>query len=141
MKAPREVSNIHEVVVDAPCFDESTLSVGDEGGHMRSKPYGEHFCNDLGDSMNETDGSIIDDALRPILLGKQHNIRRIEPVKICCVEGVKALNHPHEVVLDDAPTLLEEEAGEAIRPRRLVARHAIYRLDDLLRGEGRVKLV
>lgn len=80
MQPTRKVSNIHEIVVDAPRFDESTLGVGDEGGHVRAKPDREHLRDDLGDRMDEANGPKVDDALRPIFLGKQHNIRRVEPV-------------------------------------------------------------
>ena len=67
-----KVPNRHEVVMDTPRFDEGTLGVGDEGGHVRSKPTREHFGDELGDRMNETNRPEVNDALRPILLGKQH---------------------------------------------------------------------
>ena len=48
-------------------------------------------------------------------------------------------NDPHEVDFDDAPTFLEEEAREAIRPRRLVARHVIDRFKNLTLGHWSAK--
>lgn len=63
MQASHKVSNIHEVVVEAPRFDERTLSVEDEGGHVRAKPDSEHLRDDLGDCMDKANGPKVDDAL------------------------------------------------------------------------------
>ena len=68
MKTLSKVTDIHEVIMDAPRFDESTLGIGDESGHVRGKPDGEHFCNYLGKSVDEANGSIVDDPLQPFLL-------------------------------------------------------------------------
>ena len=57
MKATGQVSNIHEIVVDASFLYECTLCIGGNRGHVRSKSSGHHRSNDLCNRMNETDGS------------------------------------------------------------------------------------
>lgn len=91
--------------------------------------------------MDEANGPIVGNPLRPLFLGQKHNISGVEPLEVCCVEGIEMVNHPHEVMLDDVPTLFEEKARKAIRSGRLVARHVVDRLEDLLLGNGMVKLV
>lgn len=46
-------------------------------------------------------------------------------------------NDPHDIMFNNVPTLLEEEASEAIRPRSLVTWHVVDRFKHLtLRHRG-----
>ena len=74
--------DIQKVVVDASCFDEGALGVGDEIFHMRAKSQGEHFRNDLCDHMDEANGSIVGDSLCPILFRQEDHISGVEPLEI-----------------------------------------------------------
>lgn len=68
VKASSKIANIQKVVMDGSCFDEGALGVGDELGHVRAKPQGEHLRNDLRNCVDEASGSIVGDPLRPFLL-------------------------------------------------------------------------
>lgn len=125
MKPSRKISDIHEVVVNTPLFEESTLRVGDKVIHERTKPGSKHLGNDLGNSVNETDRAVVHNLLRSILLGQQNDVCRIEPVEVCCLEVGELMDYPHDVILNYVPTFLEEGADESIRPRRLVSRHEV----------------
>ena len=51
------------------------------------------------------------------------------------------LDDPHDRMLDDSPTLLEEDPCETIMSRRLVTRHLFYSLPNLLLGDGGVEVL
>ena len=63
-------------------LDESTLSIGNEVGHVKSKAGGHHLSNDLCNSMNKTYGPEVRDVLRPIFFREEHNVSRVEPVEV-----------------------------------------------------------
>ena len=82
MEASSKIANIQKIVMDASCFDEGALGVGDEIFHMGAKSQGEHFRNNLRDRMDEANGSIVGDSLRPILFRQEDHICGIEPLEI-----------------------------------------------------------
>lgn len=53
MKPSCNVPHIHEVSMNTPCFNESTLCVGDKGVHVRAKMDSKDLCNDFGNCMDE----------------------------------------------------------------------------------------
>ena len=58
-----------------------------------------------------------------------------------CVERVKALDDPHEIMLNNFPTTFEEDAREAIRPGSLVPRHCFYGRQNLILGDGITEII
>lgn len=52
------------------------------------------------------------------------------------MEGVKTVDDPHDVVFDDLPTLLEEDARETVRSRGLIIRHLLNSLPNLFFGDS-----
>ena len=68
--------------MNRPIFYESTLRIGDNVFHERCKTRGHHFGNELGNGMNEANGSKIRDIFRTGLLWEQDNVRGVEPLKV-----------------------------------------------------------
>ena len=48
---------------------------------------------------------------------------------------------PHDRMLDGSPTFLEEHPPESIRTQRLIVRHLLYSLSNLLFGDGGVEVL
>jgi hypothetical protein len=65
---PGEVSNVEEIIMDTSLFYKGALSIGDEFVHKRAKPSCEHFGDDFGYGVDQTDGPIIRDVLCPFFL-------------------------------------------------------------------------
>ena len=135
METSREVSHIHEVVVDAPFLDESTLRSGDKVVHERAKAGRQHLGDDFSNSMNEANGAEVPDFFRPILLWYEHNVGRVEPVKVCRLEATKLVDDSHYIHFDNLPTFLEEASCETIRSLGLVTWHKINGRFDLVFGD------
>ena len=66
MQQTSQVADVHEVIMDTPFLDESTLSIGNDVGHVKSKASGHHLSYDLCHNMNKTYGPEVRDVLRPI---------------------------------------------------------------------------
>ena len=136
VEASSKVPHIHEVAMDASLFYEGALGVGDEGIHMRGKPQGEHLSNDFGNGMDEAYGPIIRDAPRAILLGQEHHIGGVQPLKIGRVKGVKPVDDSHDIRSDDGPTFLEKDTREAVRAGSLAAWHFFNGVPNLLLSDS-----
>ena len=52
VQAPSAIANIQEVVMDASCFNEGALGVGDEACHVGAQPSGEHLRNNFRDRVD-----------------------------------------------------------------------------------------
>ena len=95
MQPVSQVADVHEVIVDTPFLDESTLSIGNEVGHVKSKAGGHHLNNDLCNSMNKTYGPKVGYVLCPSFLGMRAMLaelsqcrletRRAEKLLITCI--------------------------------------------------------
>ena len=114
MEPPRKIPHIHEIVMDASCLDESTLRVGDKVEHVVAKTDGKDLCNDLGNSMNQTNWTVVGDFFSSILLWEQYNVGRVDPMKVGRAEVTVAKDGLHNIMPDGGPTTLEGKPGEAI---------------------------
>lgn len=141
VKPASKVSHMHEIIMNAPSFYESTLGVGDKSIHVGGQPQGENFGNDLGDGVNQTNRPVIGNAFLTLLLGQEHNIGGVEPLKVGRVEGVEAVNDPHDVVFGKSPTLFEEQSGETVRSGGLVTRHFLDCRQNLLLSDWAIELM
>ena len=52
------------------------------------------------------------------------------------LEVAKKPNHPHQILLDDLPTFLEEDTDKTIRTGSFVTRHVVDCVEHLPLGEG-----
>ena len=70
--------------------------------------------------MNETNGAIVSDLLRLLLLPQQDHVSIVKQVEASGVASPKRVEGIHDVILDYGPGLLVEAACESIGPWRLV---------------------
>ena len=126
--------------MDASCFDEGALGVGDEIFHMRAKPQGEHLRNNLSNCMDEANGPIVSDPLRTIFLGQEHIISGVEPMEVVHMQIGEIIDHKHNLCLNDVPTFFEENARESVRARSFVSWKLMYCSTDLLLAEWQSKV-
>lgn len=70
--------------------------------------------------MDKTDRAKVEDLLRTILFGEEHNVCRIQPLEVLDMKVGEPINDRHDILFDDIPTTFEELRHEPIRPRGLV---------------------
>ena len=94
------VSDVHEVVMNGSGFYESALAMRDNLVHLRTKPAGHGFGDDLRDHMNEANGPEISDRFGAVSIGQKHNVGRVDDVEVGCRHLGESVDDLHEIALD-----------------------------------------
>ena len=93
------ILNIDEVVLDRSPANESTLGAGDEALKLRAQPICKDFAENLGKTVQQTDGPEIRGMHGICNLWQQHNVSRIEQFAVVSSEVTELLNRSYQILL------------------------------------------
>jgi hypothetical protein len=68
--------------MDASRLDKRRFHIGENVVHARSQMPRKDFCHNLGESVDETNRSIVGDVFRPLFLWDEYNILGVYPMQI-----------------------------------------------------------
>lgn len=60
-----------------------------------------------------------------LLVQQEHNVHRIKPLKVSCLQIREAVDDPNHNLLDNILTTLEELHGELVRDQRLMREEVV----------------
>jgi hypothetical protein len=117
-----DVLHIHEIVVDASHFYESTLVLGDEITEDRGKHVGQKLGEDLGQPVGQTNRTVIRNRHRIRLLGNKDDVGSVYQVHM----GPTSERHQSDFIINillyGLLTCLEQSPNKSIRARCLDGR-------------------
>ena len=82
-----QVFYVKEIIVDASSLDEGTWGIGGKFVHVGSKTGGNHYGDDLGNSMDETNRPKVGHLLGSIFFRQESNICEVEPMEVVDMES------------------------------------------------------
>lgn len=118
--------------MDGAFFDEGALIHIHQLIQLRRQPSRHYFGCKFGETINETDGSIVACSLRDFLLGQKRDEGVVEPLETSSIQIVEGMHGPDYIALYYLPSGNVELLRESVRSRRLVVWHGFDRFPDFI---------
>lgn len=105
---------VTKVILEAPSFDEGTLTMGDHGVELWCKTISDDLGEELSDAVNERDGLVVGHALRIRVLQQQDADFFVDGTETAVIHVPKCIQGQHDIVSNDRPGSLQKSRREAV---------------------------